>query len=214
MGPVRAVAAGFVGKAKRSAGNRRLVAPAVELYANGNGSESGQGRGCDCDWDDYGSCDSSDCGQRAVEVADVHKHGCSPGHLEIVAISIRIGKYPSKGADRGIGKGAGGLWWQGRVSSSTWSTIFRFTSPSATRKLAHWLDDWTNRSSLPHANAQATTHNIRSQPTRERWLSSTKGRPQHARRIPAGSGGLGRMMVRVFVYPRGETEPHRGGLRM
>lgn len=60
MGPVKAVAAGFVGKAKRNAGNlRRLVGPAVELYVNE--SANGSGQGCDCDWDDYGLCDLSDC---------------------------------------------------------------------------------------------------------------------------------------------------------
>ena len=90
VGPVKVVVVGFVGKAKRSGGNQRPVGFVV-LYANGSGSESGQGGDCDCDWDGYGSCDSSDCGEREVEVADVHKHDCNPSHLEIVAISIRVG---------------------------------------------------------------------------------------------------------------------------
>ena len=103
MGPVKAVAVGFVGKAKRNAGNREPVGPVVELYVNGNANGSGQG--CDCDWDDCGSRDSSDCGQRAVEVADGHKHGCNPGHFEIIAISIRIGKCPGKWTDQRIWTG-------------------------------------------------------------------------------------------------------------
>lgn len=78
VGPVKVVAAGFVGKVERSAENRRPVVPVVELYAGGGGS--GQGRDCDCDWYGYGSCDSSDCGHRAAEVADGHKHDCSPDH--------------------------------------------------------------------------------------------------------------------------------------
>ena len=61
MGPVKAVAAGFVGKVKRNAGNRR-PAGLVELYVNGSANGSGQGRDRDCDLDDYGSCDSSDYG--------------------------------------------------------------------------------------------------------------------------------------------------------
>ena len=84
MGPVKVVVVGFVGKAKRSGGNRQPVGPVVGLYANGSGSESGQGRDCDCDWDGYGSCDLSDCGERAAEVEGVHKHDCNPGHLEII----------------------------------------------------------------------------------------------------------------------------------
>ena len=78
MGPVKAVAVGFVGKAKRSAGNRRPGGPVVELYVDGNASESVQGR--DCDWDDYGSRDSSDYELDAVEAADGHRHDCNPGH--------------------------------------------------------------------------------------------------------------------------------------
>ena len=41
VGPVKAVIAGVVGKAKRSAGNRRPAVPVVELYANGSANESG-----------------------------------------------------------------------------------------------------------------------------------------------------------------------------
>jgi hypothetical protein len=39
--PVKAVTAGVVGKAKRSAGNRRPAVPVVELYVNGSANESG-----------------------------------------------------------------------------------------------------------------------------------------------------------------------------
>lgn len=49
MGPVKVVAVGFVGKAKRNAGNRE-PGGLVGLYVNGSANESGQG--CDCDWDD------------------------------------------------------------------------------------------------------------------------------------------------------------------
>lgn len=62
MGPVKAVVAGFVGKAKRNGGNRQPVGLVVGLYVSESGNESGQGRDCDCDWDDCGSCDSSDYG--------------------------------------------------------------------------------------------------------------------------------------------------------
>ena len=62
MGPVKAIAAGFVGKVKRNAGNQRPVGLVVELYVSGSANGSGQGRGCDCDWDGYGSCDLSDYG--------------------------------------------------------------------------------------------------------------------------------------------------------
>ena len=62
MGPVKAVTAGFVGKAKRNAGSRQPAGLAVELYVNGSANGSGKGRDRDCDWDDYGSCDSSDYG--------------------------------------------------------------------------------------------------------------------------------------------------------
>ena len=42
VGPVKVAAVGFVGKAKRSAGNWRPDGPvAVELYVNGNGNGSG-----------------------------------------------------------------------------------------------------------------------------------------------------------------------------
>lgn len=80
----------FVGRAKRSAGNRQPVGSAAELYVNGSASESVQW--CDCDWGDCGSCDLGDCGLDAVEVADGHKHDCNPDHLEMIAISIRIEK--------------------------------------------------------------------------------------------------------------------------
>jgi hypothetical protein len=89
---VKAVAAVFVEKAKRNAGNRQPAGLVVELYVSGSGNGSGQVRGCDCDWDDYGSCDSSGCGWCEVEVADGHKHDCNPDHFEIIAISMRIGK--------------------------------------------------------------------------------------------------------------------------
>ena len=45
MGPVKAVAAGVVGKARRSAGSRRPVVPVAELYANGSGVRVGVGGG-------------------------------------------------------------------------------------------------------------------------------------------------------------------------
>lgn len=66
----------FVGRAKRSAGNRQPVGSAAELYVNGSESESVQW--CDCDWGDCGSCDLGDCGLDAVEVADGHKHDYNP----------------------------------------------------------------------------------------------------------------------------------------
>jgi len=71
--------AGIVGKAKRNGGNRQPVGPVVELYVKGNASESE--RGFDCDRDDCGSRDWSDYELGAVEVADGHKHDCSPDHL-------------------------------------------------------------------------------------------------------------------------------------
>lgn len=49
VGPVKAVAVGFVGKAKCNVGDRQ-PGGIVELYVNENANESGQG--CDCDWDD------------------------------------------------------------------------------------------------------------------------------------------------------------------
>lgn len=48
MGPVKVAVVGFVGKVKRSAGNRQPVG-SVELYGDGNETESGQGRDCDSD---------------------------------------------------------------------------------------------------------------------------------------------------------------------
>lgn len=112
MGPVKAVVVGFVGKAKRNAGNRRPGGPVVELYVSGNANESGQG--CDCDWDDCGSRDSRGDGLDAVEVADGHKHDCNPDDLEMIAISIRIEKEKKKSkVNEEIGesgRGRGGNW--------------------------------------------------------------------------------------------------------
>lgn len=73
--------AGIVGKAKRNGGNRQPVGPVVELYVKGNASESE--RGCDCDRDDCGSRDWSDYELGAVEVADGHKHDCSPAAVAV-----------------------------------------------------------------------------------------------------------------------------------
>ena len=94
-GPVKVVAVGFVGKAMRNGGSRRLGGPVAELYVNGNGNESVQGWR-DCDWDGCGSGDSSDYELDAVEVADGHKHDCNPDRSEMIAISIRIGKEKKK----------------------------------------------------------------------------------------------------------------------
>jgi hypothetical protein len=90
VGPVKVVAAGFVGKAKRNEGNQRPVGPVVELYVKWNANENVQG--CDCDWDDCGSRDSDDYELDVAEVEDGRKHDCNPGHLEMIAISIGIEK--------------------------------------------------------------------------------------------------------------------------
>ena len=205
----------FVGKAKRSAGSRRPVVPVAELYANGNGSGSGQGGDCDCDLDDYGSCDSNDCGQRAVEVVDVHKHGCSPGDLGIIAISIRIGKYPSQEADREIGKGAEGWRWWGRPKPVHLVHHHPLCLPPCHTEAGPWARRLA-QSIIPSAcDAQThNTHNTRPLAHESARFSCSKRRLPTRTPRTAGGGGLGRMMVRVFVYPLGETEPHRGGLRV
>ena len=85
---MKAVGAGFVGKAERNEGNRQPGGLVVELYVSGNANENVQGR--DCDWD--GSCDSSDYELGAVGVADGHKHDCNPVRLKMIGISIRTEK--------------------------------------------------------------------------------------------------------------------------
>lgn len=69
--------------------------------------------------------------------------------LENIQAKRPIGK---SGKEQKAGGGGGGQ------SPFIWSTIIPFASPPATRKQARGLDDWPNRSSLPHATHKPTTH--------------------------------------------------------
>jgi hypothetical protein len=162
VGPVKVVAAGFVGKAKRSAGNRRPVVPVVELYAGGSGS--GQGRDCDCDWYGYGSCDSSDYGHRAAGAADVHKHDCNPDHLEMrydQYTSRKISKRGGRSGNRDGGKRSAVVGEDKPHSSGFLCPPFCHTQ---TGPLAGRFD----QSIFPPAcDTQPTTHSTRSWAMRE-----------------------------------------------
>ena len=97
-----------------------------------------------------------------------------------VTISIRAERYPNKEADRGIGKGARGRRWWGRIN---FIRLAFFAPHFATRKVARWLGDSTNRSSLPRA-ARNPQHTGPGPGPRGSMILSYSGRPpQYAYRI-------------------------------
>ena len=170
MGPVKGAAVGFVGKAKRNAGNRRPGGPVAELYVSENANESGQG--CDCDWDDCGSGDSSDYELDAVEVADGHKHDCNPVHLEMIGISVHELKRKVE-VNGQIGESGRELegWRRGMMSLICEDYHLPLCLPPANTQTGPWVEESTDRSSLPY-----TTHDHEARrlvPVHEEaWFSS------------------------------------------